>query len=120
MTKDSAIEFLKNLRGQFEKQKNAVAVEAIDCALDEVGKCPFCDGNKEVQVPEPPAGPYRTQRDITGRKKYFVKCAACKGVGKYLEVKCVSCAKISKVTTDQKHMNHCKLCAERLVRKGVL
>lgn len=117
MTKEEALKVLANMRSG---ATNSDMREALDCALEEVGRCPRCAGRKEVQLPERPSGPCRSQIDTNGTVRFFVGCQLCKGTGKCLDLTCVSCGKNSKIKTDHKHINHCASCSDRLVRKGVL
>lgn len=117
MTKEQALKILTNIRNTTKDENVKLA---IDCALDDVGRCHQCSGRKERQLPEKPSGPHRVVRDTFGRVRYLVECVACESTGKYLKFKCESCGKATKVDSLQKHMNHCKLCADRLERKGAL
>lgn len=93
---------------------------AIETIMNEIGKCPSCKGSGERNVSIQPDSNYKVR--ITPRKeKYFlIQCLDCKGLGKILEINCVSCGNKADRLPAQRHLNYCNGCEVKLTASGII
>ncbi len=113
----SVIEWLKPLCVAVET-KNEIA--AIEILLNEIGKCHTCLGTGENIGPYKPESNYKVRFYPRGQTGYITPCASCKGLGKILEITCVSCGIVADRQFSQKHLTYCSECEARFVLNGQL
>lgn len=121
ISKRQAIEALRILRSGIRPiPQNEIALEAIDCALTEIGRCSECYGTgSEIKAENKQPG-YKKRIDPKGRDIYVYPCEDCEGTGKQLNGMCRSCGVAFDVAAGQRHVRYCCECEHALLRSGVL
>jgi hypothetical protein len=113
----SVLEWLKPTLKSIDNPNDLKALEII---VNEIGKCPSCQGNGETLSAFPPPDHYSVHHYPRGQKMYGTKCQLCKGNGKILDIVCVSCGVTADRQPAQRHLTYCQKCEERLTLTGIL
>lgn len=99
---------------------NQTTIEALDCAIQEIGKCNNCSGTGQEAYDTRDNGGYKIKIDGKGKSWFVYSCGICNGSGKMLGIKCSSCGKEADILVGQRYSTHCYNCEKRLQRAGVL
>lgn len=113
----SVLEWLKPALKAIDNPNDLQGLEII---INEIGKCPTCLGSGEVLYEHAPDTNYKVKFYPRGQKRFAVKCGACKGEGKILEIQCVSCGVKADRQPAQRHLTYCNECEAKLTLSGIL
>ena len=119
ISKQQALHYMEKwLKSLGSEQSNWT--ESIKIAINEIGKCAHCAGSGGCVKSDKPDQFYKIKTNPKGLKYYLALCSWCNGSGKQLDVNCRSCGKSAAIMPDQRHVDYCHECENRLIRTGVI